>query len=682
MAIPKYGNYTFVPAPSLSSSASYYASMSDSQLKALSYAEIKAITAAQVAAMSSAQIGLFSSFDWFSPAAFAGLAAEDMPFVTIASQKGGTWAYMSAEQVANLSPSAFAALSKSQLQSLTYDAIKGITAAQISALSKEQIGWFNSFDWLSPAAFAGLTDEDMPFVTTAGQKGGSWQYMSPQQVGNLSPSAFAALSKSQLQSLTYDVIKGITAAQITALSKEQIGWFNSFDWFSPAAFAGLAAEDMPYVATGDVMGGSWQYMSAEQVANLSPSAIAALSQKQLQSLKSSAIVGITAAQVAALTPIAVASLFKSQLQSLTYDAIKGITAAQISALSQRQIGWFNYFDWLSPAAFAGLGADDVPFVTTYGQKGGSWEFMSAEQVANLSPSAIAALSQTQLQSLKSSAIGAITAAQVAALTPIAVASLFKSQLQSLTSDAIKGITAAQISALSKEQIGWFNSFDWFSPAAFAGLGAEDMPFVTTDDQKGGSWQNMRATQVACLSPSALAAMSTSQLQSLTRPVIETLSPYQIQALTISQMAALTSLQIEALTRLQIHYLTHQQIRAITPAAVAFFTADELKTPDLSQIPILVDLIAPQIGKLTASQFKILSAQDIQQISTTAISGLTPTQAAYTDASGKTVLSELTAAQLSAYQLAQSMAGGSKAAAITSSTTNGSTVNQFQLTIPK
>jgi hypothetical protein len=556
-------------APKLSSSldASYYASMSDSQLKALSKANISVITAAQVAAMSSAQIGLFSSFDWFSPAAFAGLAAEDMPFVSTAGQKGYSWQYMSAQQVANLSPSAFAALSTSQLQTLSGNALKGVTAAQITALSKEQIGAFNSFDFVSPAAYAGLTAEDMPFVKTGGVKGGSWQYMSPQQVGNLSPSAFAALSKSQLQSLTYDAIKGITAAQISALSKEQIGWFNSFDWFSPAAFAGLAAEDMPYVATGGVMGGTWQYMSAEQVANLSPSAFAALS--------------------------------KSQLQSLTGDALKGVTAAQ-----------------------------------------------------------------------------------VVALTPSTFATLSRYQLYCLTHDAIKGITADKISPLSYIQICSFNSFDWFSPDAFAGLDAEDMPFVRTDGELGGSWEYMSAAQVQNLTASALGAMSVSQFKSLKPSVIGRLKPVQIDALRLEQIQALNSAQIDALTSVQIWGLTGAQIRSIDPAAVAGFSGDDLKTSDESGNKVLVDLAAPQIGKLTASQFKTLFAQDIQQISTTAISGLTPTQAAYTDASGKTVLSELTAAQLSAYQLAQSMAGGSKAAAITSSTANGSTSNQFQLTTPQ
>jgi hypothetical protein len=116
---------------------------------------------------------------------------------------------MTAAQISKVSSGAFGAMSSSQLQSvfetvtgitaaqlssLSQDQCKGITATQIGRLSTAQISALKSFDWLSADAFAGLTAEQIKFVSTGGVVGGSWHYMTAPQISKLTPAAFGAMS--------------------------------------------------------------------------------------------------------------------------------------------------------------------------------------------------------------------------------------------------------------------------------------------------------------------------------------------------------------------------------------------------------------------------------------------------------------------------------------------------------
>ena len=100
----------------------------------------------------------------------------------------------------------FANLTTAQLSSLSEVRCKCIAAGQISRLSTAQISALKSFDLLSADAFAGLTAEQIKFVSTGGVKGyswdewgtkvlgNSWRFMTAAQISKLTPAAFGAMS--------------------------------------------------------------------------------------------------------------------------------------------------------------------------------------------------------------------------------------------------------------------------------------------------------------------------------------------------------------------------------------------------------------------------------------------------------------------------------------------------------
>jgi hypothetical protein len=286
----------------------------------------------------------------------------------------------------------------------------------------------------------------------------------------------------------------MTAPQISKLTLAAFGAMSSYqiNTLPPEAFA---------VLTGS------------HLANLPLERFGDMTALQTQMLNQAALATLTSSQLARLSPGAFAGLMASQISSFSEVQCKGITAAQIGRLSTAQISALKSFDWLSADAFAGLTAGQIKSVSTAGQVGNSWRFMTAAQISKLTPAAFGAMSSDQLQSVFATFMGTITAAQ----------------LSSLSQDQCKGITATQIGALSADQISGLQYFDCLSADAFAALTRETIRSVSTTGQRG--WQYMTAAQVGKLAPDVFAAMSAFQLGSISKDGCKGITTSQIFALS-------------------------------------------------------------------------------------------------------------------------------------------------------
>ncbi len=264
-----------------------FSELSIAELEALIYADYEDITADQIAALS--QDKMFAiHIDWLRPSAFAGLTADNITGITelLFFRK-----WLSPAQISNINPKAFAALTESQLLAISDTNYAGITAEQISLLSAKKMHAIH-IDWLSPSALAGLTAKNITGITDDTY---FKEWLSPGQITNINPNAFAALKESQLLAISYTNYAGITAEQISLLSEEKMRAIH-IDWLSPSALAGLTADNITGISDDRYFS---EWISPEQMALINPAAIAALTDQKYLAIKLASINALTKEQLTA-----------------------------------------------------------------------------------------------------------------------------------------------------------------------------------------------------------------------------------------------------------------------------------------------------------------------------------------------------------------------------------------------
>ncbi|MBU3627271.1 hypothetical protein ICN48_13650, partial [Polynucleobacter sp. JS-Safj-400b-B2] len=90
-----------------------------------------------------------------------------------------------------------------------------------------------------------------------------------------------------------------------------------------------------------------------------------------------------------------------------------------------------------------------------------------------------------------------------------------------------------------------------------------------------------------------------------------------------------------------------QIQSLTSTEVAGLSATQLGYKDASGHTVLTDLTATQIAALTSIQIAALTTAQIQSLTSTEVAGLSAPQLGCKDASGNSVLADLTATQIAA-----------------------------------
>lgn len=314
---------------------------------------------------------------------------------------------------------------------------------------------------------------------------------------------------------------------------------------------------------------------------------------------------------------------KADYQSATASDIKGLSFAQVAAL--------QHPDWLSPAAFGGFSAAQIPAISI------NWYYMNAAQLNALSPAAFAAIPTTAIGQLTSATLSGLGAAQITDMSLAQIAAL--GHADHLSTAAVASLNASQIAAIT-------TSFYWMSAAwlnatqasAFAGLTASEMSALTAAAIGG-----LDAAHIAALTTRQIAALTTSQIRALSASQISALSIADIAALTSSQLAALSAAQISGLTAAQAAALSVARIAGLSSAQIGGLSADAVSGLSVAQIVALglhiAGLSTAAIAGLSTSTLAQLSGWELADLTMAQTAALTSAQIGALSAKQVSYLSE-------------------------------------------
>lgn len=188
-------------------------------------------------------------------------------------------------QIGKLAPAVFGSLKLVQISNLTPGQVREVSAGQIGKLLLEQIQAFNASDFTM--AQLGYVDQEGRSVLND---------LSKSQIGQLG-ALIAKLDDSQLESLSVEQIRGLTAAQIQALSPEhatkfpasaftadQLSSMLTIGKYLLAAIPGEHLDDIPAGVLAQVKPAVLSQLSASQVANLTQLQFATLASNQVAAL--------------------------------------------------------------------------------------------------------------------------------------------------------------------------------------------------------------------------------------------------------------------------------------------------------------------------------------------------------------------------------------------------------------
>jgi GGDEF domain-containing protein len=192
-----------------------FAALTVDQLLSISYEKYSAITAEQLSALPEEKMHAIH-INWLSDAALAsGLTALN---ITGIKDRRYFSEWIRPEQMALIKPRSFAALTVDQLLNISNDKYSAITAEQLSALPEGKMHAIH-IDWLSDAALvSGLTARN---ITGIKDRRYFSEWIRPEQMALIKPSAFAALTKEQFSAINPASRAALTPEQWSAwLSKE------------------------------------------------------------------------------------------------------------------------------------------------------------------------------------------------------------------------------------------------------------------------------------------------------------------------------------------------------------------------------------------------------------------------------------------------------------------------------
>ncbi len=200
--------------------------------------------------------------------------------------------------------------------------------------------------------------------------------------------------------------------------------------------------------------------------------------------------------------------------------------------------------------------------------------LTASQLNNLNPNAIAYLSTTQLtsltgvklSSLNTYAIANLSSVQLKGLTTLQVASLNTAAIQALSTAQVSSLTTGFVRALSTTQIRALETRD-VAVLSNASLGA------------------LSSNQLRALDAYQIAGLTTEQVASFNTTIIKALTTSQIAALETRDVAVLSNASLGALTSAQVGAMSSSQVCALTTAQVAQINASYRP----NSTPIVLDL---------------------------------------------------------------------------------------------
>lgn len=432
------------------------------------------LTATQVSQFTNEEVQTIKHANWLPLAAISGFTAAQMPSLNdVLSQ-------LTADQVAEmkhldaLDHEQFGKLNISKLSltaigNLANEAYKGLTAAQITSLNPDQVHALSHIAWMTDAAAAGFTAEQVPSIHY------DFYYATPGWLNSMTIPAFKAITPAQLSAATAAHLVGLDNAHLAALTADQVAAMKcSFYWFNQKWLNGLSLPAFQAITTNQLSGlletnltlvdadhaaaftpeqvlnwnktyywftpaflnnmsiPAFQAISAAHLNELIKGNFLALDNAHLASISAEKLSELEDDYLPALTPqqfavLNISGLSVTTIASLTKERCQGLTATQISGLRSEQILALPHLDWISAAAVQGFTAAQM---SAFGND-------------------ISGLPASFLNKLNVATFASFTPTQLASMTPVTFARLDYQHFWAINDlSALSGL----ISSLSTEQM--------------------------------------------------------------------------------------------------------------------------------------------------------------------------------------------------------------------------------------
>jgi hypothetical protein len=402
----------------------------------------------------------------------------------------------------------------------------------------------------------------------------------------------AALLPSEVQSLIYSQFNLLDATSIQYLTTAQIASIPDSHWFIQIPSTARAALSQLQVQSLNVSKIQLQYLTPQQVSWLSVT--------QLRSLPVPEFSYLSAAQTPYLTSAQV-SLIPDQhwLNQIPAEARAALTAPQIQALNVAQTRLVpltpQQRGWLTPGQIASLELLDFAYLTA-----AQTPYLTTQQIASIpdthflnqfTPSARAALSQTQIQALNVANIrlDGLTAQQVAWLSPVQITRLNVVDFKFLTASQTPYLTAQQLASILDTHA--YISMSASARAAIPGWMIKNLNVRNIRIEYLTSVQRawLTASQVASLPINDLGYLGSTKAQFLTTAQLAAIpDSFWFENIQAATRAALNPAQVQALNvaNIRLDGLTAQQIVWLSPTQITRLGLADFKFLSAAQTPYL------------------------------------------------------------------------------------------------
>lgn len=503
------------------------------------------------------------------------------------------------------------------------------TAAQIASLTTAQVGSMAHADWLLPAAIAGFTAEQVPFITTG------WNWMGAAWLNALSPAAFAAIpamATAGAIKFSSTALAGLDATHAAALTTAQLAVLGSPQSLSATAVSSLSAAQLVAIPAA-----KWGSMGAAWLNAVSPTLFATIAGASVAKFSNAAVAGLDLPHVAALTTTQMAAM--ANPQSLSLAAVATLTPAQASAITT-DLYWMSasWLNALSPATFAALTPAQTARIFQTAMSGLDAAHVGVLTGAQLktmwcldmlNPSAIAALNPTQVAALSVDFWYWAKPAWINSMSVGTFASLSAPAIAKMTSATVSGLDLAHVLALTPTQL---------DAMAVGGLTTASVAALTAAQLTGmgaATWGGFTAAQLNAMPLDKFAMVPTASVAKFSRDAVTGLDVPHTQALTVAQMAAVPYLEslnlasVAALSPQQVaavtstfYWMSPAWLNALTPAAFAAIPPAGMA--QMAQIAI-GGLDVAHVKAMTPAQFNAIWCKDA--LSPASIAALSPAQLA-------------------------------------------------------
>jgi hypothetical protein len=491
-------------------------------------------------------------------------------------------------------------------------------AAQLNALSASAWGQIANTAFISglPAAVVGqLSAASLQAISTSAIRGLSFSALSATQAGEL--------TAAQLKALQTNQINALSAAQVTAICvANPPGFWAAIPslWLpslSSAAISGLTPSAFAQIPTGAI-----NMLSSTFVSELPAAVVAGLTSAQIAALNFSALGGL---DVADLTAAQIGEFSLSQLIQLTSNQLPALDLAQVAAINAANPTFWktDNLALISPNAIAGLGISGLLALTGGTQSGltaaqlsaittalpGFWSSVPASWVNKLSTSALAGFPGSALQELP--------LATVALLTSTTFGALPTTDWADLTPQQIAVLTPTQFGNDFTNDPGYIANiaYPWaLNVAVIAELTFQVMIHMPASDfsELDAIWLNdLPANALKELNPAQIQAILPQYFPYLSSAIIGSLQPGEVSALTPAQVEAFLPADFEALSG---------TASALPNADLAGLTASQLAGVNVAGI-----FSNSQISSSTALQTAVVQSWTTSQIESVGIPNLTESE---------------------------------------------------------